>query len=189
MALPIEQHPFPLFLPAEASALMLGSFPCWNGQDYGGWYYNGSGRNYFWDLLGAIYEQPVESIAQQKQLCALEGLAIGDIAQTIRRKKGNCSDANLSILSWNKKELAPCWEANIREVYCTSKFVARHFQRQWPEQATLLKILPSPSPAANMHLAGLEAYQKLREQGSVDSLYEYRLWVYRKILPSSRLED
>lgn len=189
MNLLIEEHPFPFFLPTEPRALILGSFPCWNGIDYGGWYYNGSGRNYFWELLGEVYQQPTKDSAQQKKLCEREGLAIGDIAKAIYRKKGNCSDANLAIEAWNKEALSICWAVGLKSVYCTSKFVARHFQRQWPEQAVDLQVLPSPSPAANRYLSGLQEYHLWREQRVLNTLYAYRLYRYKSSLPQPRLVE
>ncbi|WP_183906706.1 hypothetical protein [Rufibacter immobilis] len=41
----IEEHPFGYYLPQNAEKLLIGSFPCYNGEDYGDWFYSGSGKS------------------------------------------------------------------------------------------------------------------------------------------------
>jgi hypothetical protein len=42
-------------------------------------------------------------------------------------------------------------------------------------------VLPSPSPAANKHIGGLEEYKRLVKGGKVASTYAYRLMKYREM--------
>ena len=39
-----ETHPFGYYIPDQADKLIIGSFPCFNGVDYGDWFYSGSGK-------------------------------------------------------------------------------------------------------------------------------------------------
>ncbi len=50
----IEEHPFRYFIPDNANKLIVGSFPCFNGTDYGDWFYSGSGKN-DWELECSNY--------------------------------------------------------------------------------------------------------------------------------------
>lgn len=104
-----ELNPSPPFLPKGATKLILGTFPCFNGVDYGDFFYSGSGRNYFWPLLSEIFETPIETITQKKSVCEKNKLALCDIALRIERKAGNCSDSNLLVIEWNLKGLQNVW--------------------------------------------------------------------------------
>jgi hypothetical protein len=37
-----ELHPFGNFICIDSEVLIIGSFPCFNGTDYGHWFYSGS---------------------------------------------------------------------------------------------------------------------------------------------------
>ncbi|MEH0154562.1 hypothetical protein V6R21_10490 [Limibacter armeniacum] len=178
----IETHPFGYFLPAFPKTLILGSFPCFNGTDYGDWFYSGSGKNHFWKLLSDIFEMPANTLEEKKSLCEKHGLALTDIAHKIERKKGNCSDSNLRIVEINKEAIERCLASEIEKILFTSRFVERHFLRHFPKVKVPSGILVSPSPAANIHIAGLAEYKQLRADEIVVSPYEYRLLKYRELL-------
>jgi len=78
------------FICHDSEILIIGSFPCFNGVDYGDWFYSGSGKNEFWKLLSEIYDSPVNVVEQKKELCIKNKIAITDIALTIERINGNC---------------------------------------------------------------------------------------------------
>src|SRR5438552_14377458 len=101
----IETNPFLYFLPRKPEKLIIGSFPCFNGKDYGNWFYSGSGKNHFWRLLSELLNMPAESREEKQKLCTTNHIALTDIAFKIRRKKGNCSDSNLKIIEFNHKGL------------------------------------------------------------------------------------
>src|SRR5687768_13198878 len=98
-----EQNPLRYFLPGKPEKLIVGSFPCFNGKDYGDWFYSGSGKNHFWKLLSDTLQMPASTRKEKMALCERHGIALTDIAYKIERKKNNCSDANLKIIEYNEK--------------------------------------------------------------------------------------
>src|SRR6476661_6783649 len=119
----IETNPFRYFIPSKPQKLIIGSFPCYNGKDYGDWFYSGSGRNHFWQLLSDLCAMPASNQQEKQKLCETKGIALTDIAYRIERKKNNCSDANLSIVELNKNGIDKCLDAGVTNVFFTSKFV------------------------------------------------------------------
>jgi G:T/U-mismatch repair DNA glycosylase len=177
-----ETNPFRYFIPPDPRILILGSFPCFNGKDYGHFFYSGSGRNHFWQLLGDVYDVPAKTLAEKKELCKAQGIALSDIAYRIRRKKGDCSDSNLHILQFNTEGVQKCLNAGVSRVYFTSRFVQKHFESHFPFNKIPALLLPSPSPAANRHIGGLSEYKQLFLNGDVLSAYDYRLQKYKELL-------
>lgn len=180
-----ETNPFRCYVPPGATRLVLGSFPCFNGKDYGDFYYSGSGRNHFWPILSEITGMPASSLAEKKALCARHGIALSDVAQVVRRKKNNCSDSNLEILEYNQKGIHTCLAAGVKKIFFTGTFVQRHFRKIFPGLQTDAALLPSPSPAANRHIGGTDEYKELVKSGLVKNVYDFRLQAYRKLLFSS----
>lgn len=178
----IEQHPFVFFLPRIVRRLIIGSFPCFNGHDYGDWFYSGSGRNEFWRLLADVFTMPANSLREKKALCEIHGIALTDIAYRIKRKKNNCADSNLHIVEFNRIGMDACLAAQPEAIFFTSKFVERHFLKIYPDVVSDLHVLISPSPAANRHLASLTEYKQLRAEQIIQSPYEYRQLKYRQAL-------
>jgi hypoxanthine-DNA glycosylase len=178
----IEKNPFRYFIPEKPHILIVGSFPCFNGVDYGNWYYSGSGKNYFWKLLGEVFGMPAETRVQKEKLCEKHGIALTDIAYKIERLSGNCSDINLRILEFNDKGIDKCLKSGINKILFTSSFVQRHFLRLHPHLQIPCYNLLSPSPAANRHIGGLPDYKHLVKNKKIISPYDYRLLKYREIL-------
>lgn len=160
---------------------MLGSFPCFNGSDYGDWFYSGSGRNEFWPLLSKVYNAPATTREHKEMLCQAHGIAITDIALKIQRTKGNCSDTNLNILEINKAGIYQCLSAGVKLILFTSKFVEKLFQKHFPEVKLPTYALLSPSPAVNQYLPAREKYKKLLAEGKITSAFEYKLLQYRLV--------
>ena len=178
----IEKNPFRFFLPAKPQKLIVGSFPCFNGKDYGDWFYSGSGKNHFWQLLSDALDMPATSMKEKMALCEKHGIALTDIAYKIERKLGNCSDANLKILELNRKGIDKCLGSGIKTIFFTSRFVEKHFRKLYPELKLETFLLLSPSPAANMHIGGLINYKEMRLNKKIGSPYEFRLLQYKKLL-------
>ncbi len=178
----IETHPFEPYYSEDATTLIIGSFPCFNGENYGEWFYSGSGKSDFWKLLSETFNLPVGNLEHKQQLCSLNKIAITDIAYRIERTKNNCSDSNLKIVEYNKEGIIKCLTSNIKKILCTSKFVEKHFKNILPDVNIPTYVLLSPSPAANTYIASLEDYKtKIREQ-KINSTYEYRLANYKALL-------
>ena len=177
-----ERNPFICYVPPHAKKLVLGSFPCYNGTDYGNFFYGGSGRNHFWPILADISGMPASDLKQRKAICDAYGIALSDVALVIRRKKGNCSDSNLEIIEYNQKGIHKCLAAGVSQVFFTSTYVQKHFHRMLPGLKLDGVLLPSPSPAANRRIGGLSEYKKMLSEGTVRNVYEYRLNAYRELL-------
>lgn len=177
-----EINPFPFFLPTGANKLIVGSFPCPNGSDYGDWFYSGSGRNHFWQLLSDTFSMPADFFEQKRRLCEKHHIALTDIGYRIERLRGNCSDANLRILEFNRAGIDACLKAGIKKIFFTSRFVERHFLHQYPDLEIPQEVLISPSPSANRHIGGLSSYKELIASETIRSPYDYRLLHYRKLL-------
>lgn len=178
----IEKNPFRYFLPAKAEKLIIGSFPCFNGTDYGDWFYSGSGKNHFWKLLSDIFLMPAETRKQKIALCEKNKIALTDIGYKVERLKGNCSDANLRIVEFNKSGIDLCLNAGITKVFFTSRFVEKHFLKKYPGLNIPTYVLISPSPSANKHIGGLDLYKDLIAGKKIRTTYDYRLLKYRELL-------
>ena len=175
----VETHPHVAFCPPDATTLILGSFPCFNGVDYGDWFYSGSGRNEFWRLLSDTFLLPAKTLEQKKSLAFEHKIALSDVAYRIIRTRNNCSDSNLVILEDNKAAIVGCLIPTVSRVLFTSKFVERRFQRIFPDLIIRSEVLLSPSPAANRYVGSLPDYKAKLQSGEVRSVYDYKLQDYR----------
>lgn len=177
-----EINPFVCYVPPVTHKLILGSFPCFNGSDYGDFFYSGSGRNFFWPLMSQLSQMPAGNLEEKKKICNTHHIALSDIGLEIKRKQKNCSDSNLEIIQYNRQGIHRCLSAGATTVFFTSRFVQAHFNRIFPGIQIQSVLLPSPSPAANRYIGGLPAYKKALQQGEVKNVYEYRLIKYRELL-------
>jgi len=178
----IEQHPFGNFVCNDSEILIIGSFPCFNGVDYGNWFYSGSGKSAFWKLLSEIYHLSVDTQEQKMGLCIKNKIAIADIAHTIERTMGNCKDSNLKIIEYNKSGIEKCLATSISKILFTSKFVETHFNKLFPSNIITSFVLISPSPSASVYIAGLDDYKNMIKNKEITSTYEYRLAIYKRLL-------
>ena len=175
----IETHPFGHFTPPQPKLLILGSFPCLNKGNYGEWFYCGSGKSLFWQLLSDVFQHDLNDNESKKNLFRQQGIAYTDIALKIRRKKDNCSDANLDIIEYNRDVVESILNQGIERIFFTSRFVEKHFIKNFPDNKIPTTVLLSPSPAANLHISGLEEYKELKKKDSTMNPYKFRLLKYR----------
>lgn len=177
-----EHHPFGTYFNQDSRVLILGSFPCFNGRDYGDWFYSGSGKNDFWKIISELYGAGLETREQKKRLCRENRIALTDVFSSVTRRNGNCSDSNLRIEEYNKEGIDSCLKSGITRILFTGKFVQRHFFRIFGGISAETKVLPSPSPAANRYIAGTPEYRRMIEKGEVSSVYIYKILIYKKLL-------
>jgi hypoxanthine-DNA glycosylase len=175
----IETHPFEPYNSEDATTLIIGSFPCFNGENYGEWFYSGSGRSDFWKLLSETFNMPVDNLEQKQELCSQNKIAITDVAYKIERTKNNCSDSNLKIVEYNKDGILKCLTPNIKKIFCTSKFVEKHFKSILPDLNIPTYTLLPPSPAANRYVASLSDYKSKKLKNEISSVYNFKLLNYR----------
>jgi G:T/U-mismatch repair DNA glycosylase len=178
----IEIHPFGYFYPKNPQILIIGSFPCYINDNYGEWFYSGSGKNYFWNLLSDVYNLTTDNLLQKEALCQEFGIAITDIALKVERLKMNCSDSNLKILEYNIEAIKECISKGVQKILFTSKFVEKHFNNAIPDNTIPTSVLISPSPQANRYVASIQEYKDLKKSGIIENTYDYRLLKYREIL-------
>lgn len=178
----VEVNPFRNFIPPKPDKLIVGSFPCFNGKDYGDWFYSGSGKNHFWMLLSDCFGMPSGTLEEKVRLCTRHHIALADVAYKIERKKNNCSDSNLVIVEFNHEGIEACLKCNLKTIFFTSRFVEKHFLKHYPATGLETLVLVSPSPAANMHIGGLKEFKELISSGRINSPYQYRLLKYKEVL-------
>lgn len=177
-ALVIEVHPFGMFVPPRATALLLGSFPgrqsCADSPAYDpsyDWFYR-SKRGQFWRILTAVYDRPLETKRQQMVLVTELHLALGDVIRSCRRLNPTNADTDLIDVTYSTDEVATILAAQpINTIYFTSAFVSGVFRRHFtdvvaPYPDLRLVTLPSPSP----RFARMTLQQKIM--------------MYRTLLPS-----
>lgn len=105
--LPIERHPWPPFMPANAKVLFLGTFPPAEHRWSMDFYYPNP-TNDFWRIMGLLFcgDKNALWLSELKQfdlnaiktLMARKGIALNDTARAVRRLKGNASDKFLEIV-------------------------------------------------------------------------------------------
>ncbi len=161
--LAIETHPHKLFIPINATVLILGTFPGKHnvqveGQDE--WFYS-SKRNQFWTIIRRVYQEELKTTAEKKELFTRKGIAIGDIFLKIKRVENNNSDSSLEVIEYNDKEIEKAiLENSLNIVFTTSHFVAKEFKKLFPAFKKI-EALPSPSPRyARMTLEDKIAFYK-----------------------------
>lgn len=160
----IISHPFEVFVPANVSVLIIGSFPGkeQTKQDRSSdqWYYSAK-RNQFWTILSGVYETELKTIESKKELLSRVGIGILDILLKVCRKNNSNLDKNLEIKEYNDKKIKEILENyQIQKIYFTSKFVELHFKKLFPHFENT-EYLPSPSPryAAMSRIAKINYYK------------------------------
>ncbi len=162
----IETHPFKPFVPANATVLIIGSFPGRDitqkklGED--DWFY-GTKRNQFWDIISGVYKTELRTATDKKELFSKKGIAIADIILRAKRNATNNSDSNLEVIGYNDEAIKNILtHTTFKHIFFTSKFVEKHFLKIFPGTKNG-KCLPSPSPRyARMSKAEkIETYRKM----------------------------
>lgn len=104
---PVEQHPLPPFLPADACLLMLGSFPPQRKRWCMEFYYP-NWNNDMWRIMGLLFfndkdyfvEQASKRFCRERIVAFLQerGIALFDTATAVRRLQDNASDKYLEVV-------------------------------------------------------------------------------------------
>ncbi|MES2630284.1 MAG: hypothetical protein V4616_15100 [Bacteroidota bacterium] len=175
----MEEHPFSFFIPEHPKSLILGSFPCRNTNDYGSWFYCGSGKNLLWPILSELYNMPVASRSEMETLLVKHKIAIGDIYTSVKRRKPGCNDSDLYDCVFNHQGIEECVRKGVTRILCTSKYVAERCVKELPHLEEMIITLPSPSPSGSRPIGRSEHYKELRLNGTVNNTKEYRLLSYR----------
>lgn len=144
-------------------------------------FYYGGEKNQLWKILAEIYETPLESRAQVKRFLKTHKIAMGDVIRSCYRKDGGSSDKDLKEIEWNTELYSVLKQKKIYKVFFTSQFVARNFERLFPQSQDISKkILISPSAQSYRSLGKNPAFQAWREIHPQRSMREFILESYRK---------
>jgi G:T/U-mismatch repair DNA glycosylase len=94
-----EEHPFPPFVPDNATILIVGSFPGMeqvvNKNNPDEWFYSAA-DNLFWQILSDSFQTELKSVKQKKDFCTAKGIAITDIFMKVKRKDKSNRDQYLT---------------------------------------------------------------------------------------------
>lgn len=154
-------HPFVPVWNAQSRVLVLGTFPSVRSRETA--FYYGHPQNRFWQVLAALYEEPLpEGRAQKEALMLAHGVALWDVLAACDIQ----GSADGSIRNAAPNDIAGLLAgSSIRAVYANGQTAGRLYRRLC-EPATGLPaiVLPSTSPAnAAWTLPRLvEAWQALK---------------------------
>ncbi|MBP3299057.1 MAG: uracil-DNA glycosylase family protein [Muribaculaceae bacterium] len=105
--LPLEVHPWPPFIPADARVLIMGTFPPGRNRWSMNFYYPNR-TNDFWYMMGLIFfgdrhylcnpDGKSFNLDAIKQLLTEKKIALNDTGHKVRRLHGNASDKYLEIV-------------------------------------------------------------------------------------------
>lgn len=184
-----EKHPYGIFLPTHPRMMIIGSFPIGKFSDpkrrceikeHEIDFFFGGEKNLLWRLLGDIFNKPVNNHQDILNLLEAEGIAMGDVIKSCRRKTGRASDSDLYDIEWNGELLEFIISNQIKKVLFTSKKVEQWFNKLFRDSAEIEKItLISPSGQSVRSLARRADYRDWRSQNSEEPNYEFILKNYR----------
>lgn len=180
----IEKHPFDSFIPDNATKLIIGSFPGMdqvaNRQNQEEWYYT-TKNNLFWTILSEVFQTEVNTRKQKEKLLSEQKIAITDILTKVRRTEKSNLDKYLTDLEFNKSIASIIENNKIDKLFFTSKFVEKHFIREYP-QFKFGICLPSPSQAANRSISKTMDYKIYKQLNPDGNTLKYRVDCYKKLL-------
>lgn len=184
-----EKHPYGTFLPAHPRMMIIGSFPIGKFSDpkrrceikeHEIDFFFGGEKNLLWKLLGDVFNKPVKNRKDIVSLLEAEGIAMGDVIKSCRRKAGGASDTALYDIEWNEELLRCVRSHHIKKVLFTSRKVEQWFNKLFPASSEIEKItLISPSGQSVRSLAKRADYLEWRIQNSEKANYEFILKNYR----------
>lgn len=185
-----ERHPYGEFIPKNAKAMIIGSFPIGKFSNpkrsveikkHEFDFFFGGEKNLLWKLLGSVFNMPVKTKSDLKRLLVKQGLGIGDVIKSCKRKNGGASDTDLYDIEWNTELIDVIRKKKIERLYFTSRKVEAWFKRLFNETDDLIKIsLISPSGQSIRSITrrdDFKAWEKCHPKApKVDFiLYDYRL--------------
>lgn len=180
-----ENHPYGEYIPLHPRAMIIGSFPIGkftnpkrrseirpHEKDF----FFGGEKNLLWKLLGEVFHHAVDTTEAVKHLLDQEGLAIGDVIRSCRRKEGGASDADLYDIKWNLELIQVIRKNHIDTVYFTSRKVESWFNKLFPETSDLIKVsLISPSAQSVRSLGTREGFKEWVKENPTAARYDFIL--------------
>ena len=155
----IERHPLNPFLPENARLLMLGSFPPPKERWCMDFFYPNP-QNDMWRIMGQVFfgdkQHFVEGNVFKREkiisFCRMQGIAIFDTAQAVRRLQGNAADEHLEIVE--RTDIAAILQqiSQCHDICCTGGKAAE----------TLAEILHTATPKVSEYIETAFANRAIR---------------------------
>ena len=190
----ISKHPYQPFIPDGATSLIIGTIPparfCkppFKLKDDDVDFYYGSRDNYFWELIGEVFETKLvnsnteEAVKQRKELLKANNLAITDIIESCIHPDESAKDSTLEIIQRKPIEQLLKEHDSIQTLIYTSEFVKKQINHHFDTYHSInsedkkrqslklfgktyqVKILYSPSPMGLINL-GEDGIEKRLKQ-------------------------
>lgn len=185
-----EHHPYGEFVPKNATGMIIGSFPIGKFSNpkrrheikkHEFDFFFGGEKNLLWKLLGAIFNMPVSSRTQIKNLLAKNKLGIGDVIKSCKRKNGGASDSDLYDIEWNLDLIKLIRKKKITTIYFTSKKVEMWFHKLFKDTDDLNKIsLISPSGQSIRSITRRHDFKLWEARHRGDPKVDFILFDYRR---------
>ena len=146
----------------RSRVLLLGTIPSPKSRETG--FYYGNPHNRFWNVLAAVYREPVpQSIAEKRMFLLRHKIALWDVLSSCEIQ--GASDGSITAPAANNLSLILS-RADIRAVFCTGTKAAQLYQKHCQSLTGIAAIgLPSTSPAnCRMTVQDLaKAYKMIRQ--------------------------
>jgi hypothetical protein len=187
----------------EPTTLIVGTFnPSWPANNQAQWFYGRTARNYFWDVLPALYqnEPGLRNIPQQqrpqlwKEFCARNGVAITDLIRRIDDADENNQEHQNLLGGYNDNIIANNFNEftftdiigllqnnpTIKNVYLTTQAQIPFFNAIWLEveqycnqnQNYNCKRLLTPSGGARFQMQGYQPQNLVLNNNLGNFIYE-----------------
>lgn len=187
---PVEHHPYGYFIPKRPKSMIIGSFPIGKFTHPGRRheikvhemdFFFGGERNLLWKLIGHCFGTELKTREEVEKLLQRQGIAIGDVISSCRRKSGGASDSQLYDIIWNHELLEVLRKYNISRVYFTSKQVQKWFQRLFPDSGVEEVLLISPSAQSVRSVVRMKGYREWKRLHPESTVQEFIYEFYSKI--------
>lgn len=184
-----EFHPYGDFIPRTPRLMIIGTFPIAKFTDptrrgeikeHEFDFFFGGEKNLLWKLLGKVFNRSLTCKEEIISLLEREGIAIGDLVKSCRRKNGRSSDSDLYDIEWNKELIKLIRDHHIKKLFFTSKKVEQLFNKLFPESTDLVKVrLISPSAQAARSLYCEPGFNDWRKRHPTEKSFKFILTIYR----------
>jgi G:T/U-mismatch repair DNA glycosylase len=183
-----EYHPYQEFLPQNARAMIIGSFPIGKFTDptrrdeikphefdfpFGG------EKNLLWKLIGDVHGVRFQNTKELQEFLTQKQIAIGDVIKSCRRIDGGASDSDLKDIEWNQELLSVINRHHILTLLFTSKQVRKWFNKLFPEHGLTEILLHSPSAQSARSIVRLPEYKTWKENNPDGRTYQFLLNEYK----------
>jgi len=187
----VEYNPFKPFIPTQSNKLIIGNFPIGKFTNPDRFhekkkheldFYYGGENNKLWRLLGAVFNEELNTVAKIKSFLKAHHLGIADILLSCCRINGSALDTALYQKTYNHELKNIIEENNFNELLFTSRHVYTEFRKnigKFPEIKHT--ILISPSPNAIRGLVKNKEFLALKSKTPKLTAEEFRLMKYKQV--------